>query len=754
MRPITRLSSFLAIQASLAISLAACQAVTTPALPTTGADATQEATPTSVLQPTVTAKATPTTQPEIVEIPEPDVSTPTLEMPQPDGSVLLTQAAQHGGELMAVAVESGIAYTGFGPSLLSFRLNDNAPPEMIGEPFALNFLAHDLAALDGLLYLLDGEGHLYLFGVSDPESTYVIQAFERAGTSRVFVQDEWGFTTSETCTVNGCSSLLDIFPLEGLAETQPVFGPDEIGPRLPVQASLEIAGKVHEVLVSGETVFIAHEGGLLAASLPGLQVLDEMKTQYIRDAAIAWPYAYLSGNELIVTDLSNPQALTRSSSPRLATFPLTKIGERLYGFDTFGEFGLCWSTLQSLSIEEPTAPVLVELEQSLPQFSCAWRAEAAGNTLLVIDWDGLHFLDLSDPDQPDLLYSYAHIPGYLDLVQAGWAFGGSDRGPASLWAHDLRDLEQIRSYGPFAPRWAIQTVALGDYLFAPVWEDGLAVVDISDPSRPSLAAELTTEQTRGTGLDAALLGDYLYLARGEGGVGVFDVSDPARPALIGEISPPQYEGPWKRTSRVTTGEGILVALEEIWEGDFPDGILQIFNLDDPANPEQAGQIEIEEPFRRSALDSAARTVYFMGSNCQETCTHRILIADLANPDAPAILSSLHQPGEAYDISLSGEYLFVAAGREGIYVWDVSDPANPVLAAHADTPGSAEKVVIVGEWVYVSDRSGGLVVLILNLCPGLYLDHHTFDFKIYTFIPNFLTLVENIYTKFSTVSHTC
>jgi hypothetical protein len=626
----------------------------------------------------------------------------------------LVQAAQHGGEVTALAVEDGIAYTGFGPSLITFRLVDDAPPERVGGSFALNFLARDLEIQDGSLYLLDGEGHLFLLSAGDPESMYVVQAFEEAGMSRVFVSGDWGFTTTNTCTRDGCSSLLQIFSLHGLGETGPVFGGDDIGPALPVQTSLEITGIVHNILVEAETVFIGHEKGLLAASLPGLEVLGELKTEYIHDAEFAMPYAYLSGVQLAVVDLTNPQALTRVNLQEAASLaPLSINEERLVGFDTFGEFGLCWSSVRVLSLEDPADPIPVDLAEGLPQFSCAWRAEVSGETLLVIDWDGLHFLDLSDPDRPNMVYSYAHIPGYIDLVQEGWAVGGSDRGPLSLWSYDLRDLEQVRSYGPFAPRWAISSVATGDYLYAPVWEDGMAVLDISNPSQPAVVTEIPVNQTEGPGLDVALLGDTLYLARGEGGLGVFELSDPARPSLVGGYSALQNGGPWQRTSRVSTGGELLVLLEEVWEGDLPGGILRVYKLGDPSSPKQAGEIEIDEPFLRSDLTSAGSYAYFMGSACHQSCTHNLLTADLKNPDAPAVLSSLRLPGEAYDIYLDGEYLFVAGGINGLYVWDMSDPANPSLAAHVDTSGPVEKVVTNGEWVYAAGQEAGLMIYLLN-----------------------------------------
>jgi hypothetical protein len=53
---------------------------------------------------------------------------------------------------------------------------------------------------------------------------------------------------------------------------------------------------------------------------------------------------------------------------------------------------------------------------------------------------------------------------------------------------------------------------------------------------------------------------------------------------------------------------------------------------------------------------------------------------------------------------------VADREAGLRVVDVSDPAQPVEVGFYDTPGHAYDVAVTGEYIYVADYHSGLVIL--------------------------------------------
>lgn len=701
------------------ITLAACQ----PATPTLQALASATSTATTVPldigtvqppQPGTTESPQPTAA-IATETPEPAPGQPA--MPTPDGSVQLALAGQHGGSVTAVAIspEDEIAYLAFGPNLLPVDISDPTAMQVIGAAFPLNALASDLALQGEFLYLIDSQEHLLLFHVSDPESMYVLQAFEGAGSSRIFLEGQWGFTASDACRQGECTSTLKSFPMAGLLESPTEVGPQGYGPLLPVAATLEVPGGVHALAADGQYAYIAHQNGLLVAALPQLAVTAEFKGDWISGAAFQLPYAFLTGNRSAVLDLSDPARPQQvlASQGNLVGAPLAISGDRLYGFDTFGEFGLCWSALTALDIADPAAPDLAIGRGGEPSLTCAERVQASGERLFVIDWDGLAIIDLSNPGQPELAGRYANIPAMVAAASEGLVYSGSDRGQQSLWVHDARDPQDMRTVGPFAPRWVLDLALSGEALYAPAWQDGLAVIDISDPLEPSVAAQIGLEQLDGPGLDASLAGSFLYVAREENGVAVIDVSQPLQPALVGEFIPAWPEDAWLRTSRVTAMDGYAVSLEELHRDDQPSGQLRVLDLDDPAHPQDAGTIDVGRTFTRAGLVTNGRGAFALASGCDEagTCSHRILAID---PHTVTLTSTLDLPGEAFDLFASGEYLYVAAGYDGLYIWDMSDAENPVLAAHG-LPGDplrrglAQKVVVDGDRVYVSEYEGGLYV---------------------------------------------
>jgi len=91
---------------------------------------------------------------------------------------------------------------------------------------------------------------------------------------------------------------------------------------------------------------------------------------------------------------------------------------------------------------------------------------------------------------------------------------------------------------------------------------------------------------------------------------------------------------------------------------------------------------------------------------------RLTVLDVSNPAMLSVLgkTSSSWADEVLGITVRGNYVYVAAGNEGLRVVDVSDPHNPLEVGFYNTPGYAWDVFVSGSFAYVADGETGLQVI--------------------------------------------
>ena len=90
---------------------------------------------------------------------------------------------------------------------------------------------------------------------------------------------------------------------------------------------------------------------------------------------------------------------------------------------------------------------------------------------------------------------------------------------------------------------------------------------------------------------------------------------------------------------------------------------------------------------------------------------RLVILDVVDPAQPVVVGqSRIFPDIIEDITLSGDYVYVADEEGGLRVVDVSDPANPHEAGEHETSGGAKGVAVAGGYAYVAVIYLGLEVV--------------------------------------------
>jgi hypothetical protein len=282
------------------------------------------------------------------------------------------------------------------------------------------------------------------------------------------------------------------------------------------------------------------------------------------------------------------------------------------------------------------------------------------------------------------------------------------------------------------PGYGRDVYVLGDYAYVADGDEGLRIIDVSDPSSPTPAGNCDTQDdARGV----FVLGGYAFVADGSGGLQIVDVSDPENPTPAGncdtedyalavfvsgdyayvgdemglgiiDVSDPENPAPAGYWDTDDYAMGVYVVGDYAYVACYTYG-LKIIDVFDPENPTLAGQ---------SATGYDASGVIVLGDYAYLAgYTVDLQIEDVSDPYSQSLAGNYATANNTNGVFVSGDYAFVAIEQGGLQIIDVSDPTNPALAGSYGTPGSAQNVVVSGSYAYVADGSlGGLLILKLGL----------------------------------------
>ncbi len=275
----------------------------------------------------------------------------------------------------------------------------------------------------------------------------------------------------------------------------------------------------------------------------------------------------------------------------------------------------------------------------------------------------------------------------------------------------------------------------GDFAYVPVMH-GLAVVDVSDPSSPSLVADAFSpwgREPRHLTLDAAMGGDHVYLAQSwedeapnsTCGVAVFDVSDPAAPVVVGQVEKSDVPGmqclrlalvgdtlvSGRHHAGLTSldvsdpAQPVVKQVLDLDSGDLPSYsemyplgtdwvwittlVPDMPNRLEPFPPGPWGMLDVRRP---EAMEAHAPMLDFRsysalgvsGTLAAAGAEHgAFYLMDLSTPTEPLFLGGTTVPARLlYEARFFGHYAVLSADT-GVYVLDVADPAAPRVVASLD-----------------------------------------------------------------------
>lgn len=441
-----------------------------------------------------------------------------------------------------------------------------------------------------------------------------------------------------------------------------------------------------------------------------------------------------------VTDTTDPYSTEVKISLPLPATPLDVEVAGNYAYVTAGASGL---RIIDVSSATEATPVIAEAG-SYDTAGTAVQVAVDGNYAYVADgMNGVVILDVGNPASPGLV---ATIPvssgltyGALSVdVANGTLYYGDD---SDVLIYDVATPSSPVLLGQYRVGSIIRKVRVsGSYLYVSAlgFQVGLQTIPITKVSLPRGAALYTaTDAVR----EMKVYGD-LGFVRMERRIDILDMRDAAAPSLLASYpTPTEYlsgmtivdnfvylaEGVTDKLAllrfrdptapgiakTIDSGPGIqsIVATDTyayLYRNTFPSADIVVYDVTKPYSPVARGTLASpynDANWLRSMAVKDDR-LYLTESSISGT----FRVADVSNPDAPALIGNGFPDVDLYGIAFCNDYVFTVGNNTGVKVLEVSTP-SPVYAG-TGYPWSGYTISVAANRAYVnSDFVGGGIKVI-------------------------------------------
>lgn len=584
---------------------------------------------------------------------------------------------QLGGVSRAVATLGEYVYLGVGPRVFILKLDTPSgpgDPAFIAQTAVLPGLVEGIAAQGDYVYVAVKEG-LHIIDVSDPIAPFVVGQWQppeppAVGVLRwinaVAVSDNYAYLAASSRGLR----ILDVS-----------------NPAAPVEVGSYTTDHANDVAVAGDYVYVADDQGLriIDVTTPGSpQQTGAVSLGVATGVAVLGDYAYLtlgrSGLRVINTsDRSNPD-VSGSAWTQLGSAQGVAVADSR-AYVAVATWGQETGGLSVFDIAAPGTPQEIGFT-AVAYPSSALGVAVVGNYIyLAAENHGLRTFNVSTPTQPIETGVYQTLGTVRGVAAAGSYVYVAD------WQGGLRSVDVnnpaqpvVRDAYDTPNPWPGGVATTGTHAYL-VDGESLRIVDTLSPTHLSETAVYTTP---GTAVAVAVAGQYAYIADTNEGLLILDISDPSAPSKVADFP----------TAPSGTADGLAVAGNYVYLADRWTG-LRIINIANPALPMQVGGVQPTRAATRVAL--AGNYAYVAGEGFG--------VIHITNPAAPV---EIYNTRGAVSVAARGPYAYVVNGA-ALRILDMTIPSMPADVGEMITPGDAWDVAVDENYIYVADSAGGLLI---------------------------------------------
>jgi hypothetical protein len=261
-------------------------------------------------------------------------------------------------------------------------------------------------------------------------------------------------------------------------------------------------------------------------------------------------------------------------------------------------------------------------------------------------------------------------------------------------------------------------------------EDGLAILDVSEPTNPFEVGYLSC--CTYSVISVAVNDDYAYIVSFLDAMRIIDVSDPTNPTEVGNE-------PGHLWDVAVSGDYAYLA--------SMSGYLRVIDVSDHTDPVLVGALRaVPHPSLEAVAVSGSYAYLAHGYD------GGLRVIDITDPTNPSEVGWTWTDDHAYDLSVSGDYVYVADYYGGLRVFHISDPTDPIEVGVYDVNNIAFALAVSGTTAYVL-HDDGMYVLRFNpvatSTPGEEVRH---SFRLYQNYPNPFNPSTRISFELSEPSH--
>ncbi|MCG3220588.1 MAG: hypothetical protein H7641_04335, partial [Candidatus Heimdallarchaeota archaeon] len=435
------------------------------------------------------------------------------------------------------------------------------------------------------------------------------------------------------------------------------------------------------------------------------------------DVAISGDYAYLARNDedisyygIHILDISDPASIGWSTGWTFETNALVNDIEIKVNFAYVGN----GSSMLVLDITDPINPILHSEYTSLSSVNDIF---IYGEYVFIADQSGLVVLDITYPISPTLIGAFGDLELTKVIVDGTYAYVVDYDG--DVYVLDISDFSNIgiiASYDYAGGANRASSIYLdGCYLYVAALASGMDVLQVCNniqptsvdhfPVDPGIDRAITTQ-----GNLAYVVGDYFGGLKFFGTLRIYNISDPTSTVLLGEIDHPPGLldfGHVFYDVEIVGSLALVVGTYMTWSAGWIFKMaFYAFDITDPTNPTFFGAQVIPLPLEFYIWWEIAHfDIEISGDYMYITCgSEGIVIYDLNDF---SYVTRYDISIYANDIYVEGDIGYIAGGGSGFQIIDLSDPSNPSSIYTYPTTGLAHKVWIEGDLAYVADGSSGV-----------------------------------------------